>query len=285
MKEILQLKCLLKNIDIKLSAVTDTSGVRYQILSIVTTSDQILLRYVSETDDVILKKIDWFNENGKIIQDIGFDPSGTWLIALCLDNTLHIVPALSICDKSITFAKIFAPNEISSFIIPFIGPHECSNPQKCPNFQFDFSSDPMILEKTLKRTAIKRGVSSTQVQDYNNKKDQFSTSKVDELITSNSIYNTLYCDQKPNSSTLSKSSSFNRELSADGIDKIVSSTSSTPCESGSVSAMGTSTISYASSGSVAICPIPTAVLWWKTHQDEHRGILGYSDGFIVIVCE
>lgn len=275
-KEILVLKTLIGNVDIKLATATDVSGgCQSQLVCVVTAKDQILLRYVSETGEVIFKKVDWFQQNEKIIQDAAFDPSATWLAVLCLDNTLHIVPAKGICDKSISFKCIFTPNEITSFIVPFIGPHECPNSQKCPNHVAD---TPDLLRRSGKRHRL---------HAIDGKRENFSTSKVNELITSNAVYNTLYCDQKPNSSSMSASSSFHKESAAESTDKVASSASSTPCESNpmSVSSSAVMEASTVSCDSTASCPYPTTVIWWKTHLDENRAILGYSDGCIVVVCE
>lgn len=272
MKEILQLKTLINNVDIKLATATDVSGgSKNQILCVVTSKDQIILRYVTETAEVILKKVDWFSQNEKTIQDVGFDPSATWLLVLCLDNTLHVVPALGICDKSISFKCIFSPNEITSFIVPFIGPHECPNSQKCPNHVLDTSIDVL---KRGKRVLSHR---------LDGKKDQFSTNKVNELITSNPVYNSFYCDQKPNLTTLSTSSSFQKET-PEGTEKVMSSTSSTPCESNQMS-LSSAAMETSTESTISTCPFPTAVIWWKTHLEENRAILGYSDGCVVVVCE
>jgi hypothetical protein len=281
-KEILNLKTLISNVDIKLATATDVSnGSKNQILCVVTSKDQIIFRYVTETAEVILKKVDWFHQNEKIIQDVSFDPSSTWLLVLCLDNTLHIVPAMGICDKSISFKCIFTPNEITSFIVPFIGPHECPNSQKCPNHVLDTPSE------LLKRNGTKRVFNHRLQRELEGKRNQFSTSKVNELITSNAIYNTFYCDQKPNSNSASMSTSSSFQKDSEGTDKIVSSTSSTPCESNQISsssnAMETSTVS--SESTISSCPFPTAVIWWKTHLEENRAVLGYSDGCVVVVCK
>lgn len=282
--DILTLNTLINNVDIKLARATDvTNGSRNQMLCIITRNDQLILRLVTETAEVILKKIDWFHQNEKIIQDASFDPTSTWLLVLCLDNTLHVVPAMGICDKSISFRCVFTPNEITSFVVPFIGPHECPNSQKCPNNVADSASD------LLKRNGVRRTFSHRLQKDLEGKRDHFSTSKVNELITSNAIYNTMYCDQKPNpnSTSVSASSSFHKDSITDGTDKMVSSTSSTPCETNQMSlssaAMEASTVSTEST--ISTCPIPTAVIWWKTHLDENRAILGYSDGCIVVVCK
>jgi hypothetical protein len=273
MKEILELKSLISNVDIKLAAASDVvNGTKNQILAVVTIKDLIVFRYVTETADVILKKVEWFQENEKVIQDISFDPSSTWLLVCCLDNTLHVVPALGICDKSISFKCLFTPNEITSFIVPFIGPHECPNPQKCPNHVTETSMD------ILKRNSGKRSFTT-------GKRDQFSTSKVDELISGNGVYNTFYCDQKPGSTSMSNSSSALKD-STENIEKVVSSSSSTTPVDSNVSSSNFMDGSVTSSEStISTCPFPTTCLWWKTHYEENRAIIGYSDGCIVVVCE
>lgn len=279
-KEILALTTLISNVDIKLATATDVvKEKRNQILCFVTSKDQIVLRYVTETAEVIIKKVNWFCENEKIIQDAAFDPSSTWLLVLCLDNTLHIVPALGICDKSISFKSIFSPVDITSFIVPFIGPHECPNSQKCPNHVLETPTE-QLRRHGAKRTLNHRGHSE-------GRRDTFSTTKVNELITQNAIYNTFYCDQKPNSTSVSASSSFHKDSVTENTEVVVSSTSSTPCESNQMSlsstAMEASTVS--SESTISSCPFPTAVIWWKTHLEENRAIIGYSDGCIAVVCE
>jgi hypothetical protein len=233
-KEILSLKTLISNVDVKLATISDKQN---QILCVVTCKDQIVLRYVTEAGEIILKKLSWFTDNDKIIQDVAFDPSSTWLLVLCLDNTLHIVPAVGIVDKSIQFKCIFTPNEITSFIVPFVGPHECINSQKCPNLVMESS---MELLKRHKRILTQ---------------GKFNASR----FTSNAIYNQIYCDSKP-AASLSQSSSFHSE-------ECESNQMETPTESTTISS----------------CPFPTAVIWWKTHLDENRAILGYSDGCVVVV--
>lgn len=81
-KGIVQLKCLVKNINVKLSAVTDNNS-KNQILCLVSTNNDILFRYIDGGADVILKKLSWFLKHKKVIQDVSFDPSGTWLLIFC----------------------------------------------------------------------------------------------------------------------------------------------------------------------------------------------------------
>lgn len=75
-KEIVSCEKILHNFDdnqLKLAASSDvTKESKYQLLCIVTSKDEIILRYVSETSEIILKKIDWFFEKKKIIKGIEF---------------------------------------------------------------------------------------------------------------------------------------------------------------------------------------------------------------------
>lgn len=59
----------------------------------------------------------------------------------------------------------FSQNKISTFIIPFAGPHECPNSRKCPNNSFD-KHDPVV--------------------------SKFSTTDIERMTSSNSLYNAFY---------------------------------------------------------------------------------------------
>lgn len=63
----------------------------------------------------------------------------------------------------------FSQNKISTFIIPFAGPHECPNSRKCPNNSFD------------KHDAV-----------VHNAVSKFSTTDIAQMTSSNSVYNAFY---------------------------------------------------------------------------------------------
>lgn len=100
-KEILVLKSLLLNVDIKIATATDVSSEkRNQIVCVVTSKNQLILRYVTETAEVILKKVDWFYQNEK-------GSSRYWF-----SNQKSLVKHLSgssfdVFLRNLKFAKIF----------------------------------------------------------------------------------------------------------------------------------------------------------------------------------
>ncbi|XP_017076321.2 LOW QUALITY PROTEIN: uncharacterized protein LOC108111397 [Drosophila eugracilis] len=130
-----ELRPLVTNISCKLSAVTaglDENS--RQFLCLVTEENEILLRYISATSgQEVVKMISWFRN--RVIHDVCFDPAGIWLLVLCFDNTLHIVPALALVDKlnGLPACSLYSTTQVTSYIIPFVGPHECPNSKKCPN--------------------------------------------------------------------------------------------------------------------------------------------------------
>lgn len=276
--DIFRLSTLVKNVEVKCSATTELDQ-EYQILCLVLKNDDIFFRYTTKTGEVIVKKVKYFSEAQKRVQDICFDGSGTWLLVLCYDNTLHIVPAVFICDKSARFKLVFSAQEISSFVVPFCPPHECPNPQTCPN-----------------------NLDSPNVSPMGNDLDRFSTirtmlptsgknaGKTNEAIGPNSVYSQFYCESQLNTPSqhldlLERSSdnqnNNNMETSTQSSLSVNHSKSSTGGDGGSTP-MDSQLLS--SSVSSYLCPYPTAVAWWKTINGHYRAIIGYSEGTICVVA-
>jgi len=170
---------------------------------------------------------------------------------ICLDNSIHIVPALSLCDKSRSKDEgNFSNDCISSFLV--ITP-----------------PTPSSGEENSSHSDVK------QLSRGFHKGNNYSSSynKVNELISSN--YSKL---QQPK--TISESTSFNNE-----------SIATSPCDVQSIleanvnktEAEVTSTCMESSGISTSsIFPHPTVVVWWKTHLQEDRLIIGYSNGSILV---
>ncbi|XP_065095854.1 uncharacterized protein ca [Ochlerotatus camptorhynchus] len=291
--DIIKLNTLITNVDAKLSASTKTDR-DYQILCLVRRNDQILLRYIDGTGEVHLMLLCWFAENQKCIQDICFDNSEAWLLVFCYDNTLHIVPALSICDKSTHVEPTFNRDEITSFIVPFIGPHECPNPQTCPNNSHNLSSAVQSHRSSIvSEVSSKSSLSGSELGTdpvLKRSESMHTTHKIDEIFSLNSIYNQLHggeqqtTTQDPSTPIAMKTienffAEGKDENAAAGEASGVDTKASTPqeCCSRTISS------SIGSTASVS-CPYPTCCSWWETLTNEPRAILGYSDGSICVVA-
>lgn len=261
---IFYLQKLVKNVEVKRSTATHVKN-DYQILCLVLKNDDLLLRYVAG-GETILKTIKFF-ENRRI-QDVCFDDTGTWLLVLCYDNTIHVVPALYICDKSAKFKLLFSASEISSFTVPFSPPHECPNPQSCPN-QFDFGAE-LDFERFSTRTVLPSSVAAGK--------------KVNEAIAANSLYNQFYCETGPPSSTAASQGSTGGESFDAASNNNNNENSLSINQSGSKGSTPIdSQILSSSLESSCICPYPKCCVWWQTNNGDQRAIIGYSEGTICIV--
>jgi hypothetical protein len=188
---------------------------------------------------------------------------------------------------------VFSPSEITSYIVPFIGPHECRDSQKCPNHNIS-PEDGTFLDRQLKRN-VKREMSALNITDTI--KNNYTTSKVNEFITSNAIYNTFYCDQQPNTSLTSPNANLSDMSKCDNstqdfvsvnneknLSNCTTPTAATNLMSCSISSfVESSMVSSTNSTASASCPIPMCTIWWRTQNEDNRAILGYSDGSVCVV--
>lgn len=219
------------------------------------------------------KIIVWFQKNCKQIQDLCFDSNGSQLLVICYDNTLHIVPILWIINsdrhlKTTTSQEIenfywpFRSDEITSFIVPFSGPHECSNAKTCPN------NESAINENN------EDDISATD-------DDKYTPAQINETVLSNNLYQTFYLNERDDIATPEDNSDTHSvtEKSPDGCEKSIISSSIEP---------DLNKIDDEEKVVVNLCPFPTAVVWWVTSKGDeqtrqHRAIIGYSDGSICVV--
>lgn len=209
------------------------------------------------------KLIVWFQKLHKQIQGLCFDPNGSQLLVVCYDNTLHIVPILWIINpacglKTTTSQEIekfywpFRSDEITSFIVPFSGPHECTNSKTCPNNAADADASA----------------------DRDGDNDKYTPAQINEMVLSNSLYQTFYLSEDRNEESASLvhdngDAQSVAEKSPDGCEKTL------PDDGADQKIDGN-------------CPYPLSVVWWVTSKcDEqnrqHRALIGYSDGSICVV--
>lgn len=295
---IFQSKQLLKNYNAKKSAFIDNQRSQIQILCLVNETNEILIHYKcygGKTDaktqqNVTVhsawKLIVWFQESKRIIQDLCFDSAGSQLLVICYDNTLHIIPILWILGannssiKTTTSQEIenfywpFRFDEITSFIVPFSGPHACSNPKTCPN------NTNLSNENGSSKSSPERDVAEGESVPVTSK---YSPEKINETVLASSLYKKFYVPQEK-----VKASDVNDERPADETSDNISSSSKKEIGTGG-SGDGCEDVSDNNEmKTYDNCPYPLSVVWWTTTKNDvqsqqHRAIIGYSDGTICVV--
>ncbi|XP_050340209.1 uncharacterized protein LOC126766471 isoform X2 [Bactrocera neohumeralis] len=291
--DIFELCPLITNLNCKLSTVSEYDA-RKQLLCLVSEENDIVLRYTSEGGQEVLKLVSWFRRTNRVIHDVCFDPSGTWLLVLCFDNTLHIVPALAVVDK--TFMEPsnsthppqqpYSTTQITSYIIPFVGPHECPNSKRCPNqatFSETISKQPPPVIPTAAAAEDKAdsvcdeqekheaGAESEQLADT----EKISTSR-ESIAQASQLLVEVEVNIEPKLPA-------NINLDAYSHDVPPSMLASTAPPNVVEDKTGNSQVMATSFMASVTCPYPLAVVWWQTIDGVNRAVIGYSDGSICFV--
>lgn len=222
----------------------------------------------SETFASNWKLIVWFQKRHKQIQGLCFDPNGSQLLVVCYDNTLHIVPILWIISpdcglKTTTSQEIenfywpFRSDEITSFIVPFSGPHECSNSKTCPN-----------------NVNANAEIDGDDSVDRDDGTDKYTPTQINEMVLSNILYQTFYLNDERNDESTAV-------VDENGDVHSIIEKSPDECEK-------TLPDDGAEQRLRGNCPYPLSVAWWVTSKSDeqnrqHRALIGYSDGSICVV--
>lgn len=185
------------------------------------------------------------------------------------DNTLHTVPVCWVLDRNKPTNESFplASEQITSFIVPFAGPHECPNSKTCPNNGSDDVSSSGSTATTRDRLSSTDSVNVAAA-------DTFSPLDINELVASDGLYNTFFFKSSDNNNlevpppAAAPMQECNNEF-VDCAELLESDcgAESTKCDSGNP------------------CPYPCCVVWWRTLDAKNCAIIGYSDGSICIVGE
>ncbi|XP_016989044.2 uncharacterized protein LOC108051441 [Drosophila rhopaloa] len=237
-----ELRPLVTNLSCKLSAVTAGLDEK-QFLCLVSEDNEILLRYISASSgQEVVKMISWFRN--RVIHDVCFDPAGVWLLVLCFDNTLHIVPALALVEKShgLASSSLYSTSQVTSYIIPFVGPHECPNSKKCPNHSAG------LCEPTVEPVEqLAENLEQVRLQE---EEEPLGHDLPEHMLVRNS-----------------------------GTEE----TGAQAQQQQPIDATGNSQVMATSFMASKTCPYPLSVVWWKTNSGQNRAIIGYSDGSICFV--
>ncbi|XP_030764189.1 uncharacterized protein LOC115888568 isoform X2 [Sitophilus oryzae] len=127
-QELFELKPLIKSIEIKVCAQS-RNGVK-QILALITKENEIILYYCYGELPPVLKRIPWIGDSSKNIQAVCFDSTATWLLIVCLDSSVYIIPALHIVDKKQKIDCKWSLSDITHFpkisLLPNALPTSCA---------------------------------------------------------------------------------------------------------------------------------------------------------------
>jgi hypothetical protein len=161
------------------------------------------------------------------------------------DNTVHVLPAMFLVDKSVPFECIFNPTEITSYLIPTNGYLNIKDTS-------DKSSRRMseCVKNDFAQIHMKPSMSSV-----------FSVKKVNELTT-NSVYTKFYYDTEDSGDTLPDQQATAVEDDIDHSQTSKMSDSQTPL-------------------SLDGC-YPNCCCFWQTQTNENRMIIAYDAAICVI---
>lgn len=312
-------KQILKNFNAKKSAFIDNQKNEIQILCLVNDSDEILIHYMHydaascqqqqsrlnvpaaaagqqqqqqpppnqpRSSANNWKLIVWFHNNGKLIQDLCFDPDGAHLLVACYDNTLHIVPILWILNPNAQQIQDdvrwpFRHDEITSFVVPFSGPHECPNPRTCPNNNKNVKRRPAGMTGTTPAGAAGANDTATGTSSINDQYNQMFDDVPDN-------FEEKYSPEHENKEVLSESSQQSDDHEDDRSGNVEVLSDADDSDIGVIS-------DPVDQNEHQNCPFPTSVVWWTTSSvvrkeqslpgRDNRVIIGYSDGSICVVCK
>ncbi|XP_037955224.1 uncharacterized protein LOC119685097 isoform X2 [Teleopsis dalmanni] len=282
---IFELRPLVTNFNCKLSTITDYDA-RKQMLCLVSEENDVVLRYTSEGGQEVLKLISWFRRTNRVIHDVCFDPSGTWLLVLCFDNTLHIVPALAVVDKTYLDAsnsyqpQPYSHTQVTSYIIPFVGPHECPNSKKCPNRTNIINTENVNKQQIVATTSPTEVLSNKSPTPDQENKDTSEETK--ESTTAENEYEiALKSLDDFNIVTLPAPEEHKLEAFSHDMPTHMLASNATPYQNEDTT--GNSHVMATSFMASKTCPYPLSVVWWQTIDGMNRAIIGYSDGSICFV--
>ncbi|XP_075169740.1 RCC1 and BTB domain containing protein claret [Haematobia irritans] len=298
--DIFELRPLITNFNCKLSTITEYDCHK-QMLCLVSEDNDIVLRYNSEGGQEVIKMISWFRRTNRVIHDICFDPSGTWLLVLCFDNTLHIVPALAVVDKSGLEANnkksiyphtLYSTTQVTSYIIPFVGPHECPNSKKCPNKLTSKRNSGLASNsggqpsKSGERVKDPQNPSHEGAADACNEEAELSrhlNNVADQLealqVEDNNEDEDSMVVVAPINPVEGNMDIFSHDVPAEMLASSAPQNLAINDKTGN-SQLPAMNMSFMASNT---CPYPLSVVWWRTLDGVNRAVIGYSDGSICFV--
>ncbi|XP_015916558.2 uncharacterized protein [Parasteatoda tepidariorum] len=106
-----------KDVEIILTAYTENK--ESSSLALVCSNGYILFRYVcNKWDSPLMRQLCWFNNPGKVIKALCFDPSGLWLLIVTQDASLYILPAFSFFNPDTKISANWKVDNLTEIKLP-----------------------------------------------------------------------------------------------------------------------------------------------------------------------
>lgn len=215
------------------------------------------------------------------------------------DNTLHIVPALAVVDKNYLEKNAnnsgypqshYSLTQVTSYIIPFVGPHECPNSKKCPN-QLTRKRHSALNTFRNEERAKEKPTNSNEAEAEDKDKDESQNIKIlveqVENLHVNEEKNEENQPQEDDDVVVMVEAAAidegNMEVFSHDVPAEMLATSSAPNQMDDKT--GNSHLPLMSMSFMAsnTCPYPLSVVWWRTLEGVNRAVIGYSDGSVCFV--
>lgn len=201
------------------------------------------------------------------------------------DNTLHTVPVCWVLDRNKPSNESFplASEQITSFIVPFAGPHECPNSKTCPN-NAGTGDDASLAstngggrDRLSSADSVVAGPAAAAV-------DTFSALDINELVASDGLYNTFFFKSNTDNNNVIEEASSTTTTTVPSVGADGQHINGTVGNCDCADDVNDAEPQMVESKDVENpCPYPCCVVWWRTLDARNCAIIGYSDGSICIV--
>lgn len=179
----------------------------------------------------------------------------------------------------------YCTTQITSYIIPFVGPHECPNSKKCPNQathnETASKQAPLIPSAVIEEK--EEGVCNDDaevekiVDEIENAQETENISNSRESVAQASK---LLVEVEVN---IEPKQPVNVNLDAYSHDMPASMLAPTSPPNIIEDKTGNAQVMATSFMASITCPYPLAVVWWQTFDGVNRAVIGYSDGSVCFV--
>lgn len=181
----------------------------------------------------------------------------------------------------------YSTTQITSYIIPFVGPHECPNSKRCPN-QATLSETiakqpPPVIPTVIVAEDKTDSACDEQEKQHEARAESEQPVDTEKLSTSRESIaqaSQLLVEVEVN---IEPKLPANMNLDAYSHDVPASMLASTAPPNVFEDKTGNSQVMATSFMASITCPYPLAVVWWQTIDGVNRAVIGYSDGSICFV--